>query len=128
MPDFVARAVLTGGSGVSVAAWSDPEGPGGEPSRINPVEGREPRHWIVAVGANIDMETVVDGVAAPADATLERLFSWWVAEYPGGLPAILAGQSADSSTARIVPDVAGHYVVGVTRPGGGTHFLHFDAA
>lgn len=122
MPDFTVR--LT--AGATLADWTDPIGPEGQPSRLNPREGFPHRRWIGTVGVPIVFRAEVDGALGPPDSALEgRLFGWWLVECPVP-PIALLTDPRRSSVQRFTPRFVGHHTIGVRRDGGGLVHVHVD--
>lgn len=123
MPDFTVSV-----SGATVEQWLDPAITGA-PSRLNPREGRAMRRLVGTVGSPVTLTATAAGLFGPLDTALGgRLFECIVAESPVvyGIPFTIP-TAGRSSVQRFTPPAAGHYLVYMRRPGGGSWFLHVDA-
>lgn len=123
MPDFEARVVL----GASLVAWLDPEGPGAEPSRINPQPGHPMKRYLGTVGVPVVIYCYVGGSQLPDGSLGGRLFVPYTVESPNPYPVSFTPTAGWTATVSFTPDTAGHYCVGIRRPEGGAVLVHVDA-
>lgn len=125
MADFTVIVVLDGIT--TVKDWLDPSSAGGAPSRLNSRPGLPQKRYVGARPTPVVLKAVVDGVVGPADATLGgRLFFPWTVEAPA-MPFIgFSSPPGFSSVVTVVPDRAGHFVIGIRRPDGGFEHVHLD--
>lgn len=108
------------------AAWTDPAF-GGEPSRTNPTVGRPHRHWTGNTGW-LQVCAVVGGVVGPDDSVLGgRLFQARVLEYPTHAEPGILVDAGWSAVVDVNCSMPGHYTIQLTREGGGSVIVHYDA-
>jgi hypothetical protein len=123
VPDFSVRFT----DGTAVQRWSDPATET-LPSRINPAPNHPPLRQVAAVGEQVEVSAIVEGVEAPLDASLggRLFFGWWI-EYPTIEPPALVVPAGQSSVRRFTPALPGHYTYCLRRDAGGGFILHVDA-
>lgn len=131
MPDFevaITDPQPVGGDRATITLdeWLDPEGPGGQPSRVNHRPGHPQLYYHCTQGL-LRLEAIVNGVSAPMDAALGgRLFEYsWVEHASVNYPS-MTGLASQSSVVDIELPSAGHYTFAMRREGGGAVILHFD--
>jgi hypothetical protein len=113
-------------TGVTLEDWLDPA-VDGHPSRLNRSDDDPALRYVAIAGIPVTITAIVDGVSAPQDSALDgRLFSAVVVESPIAT-ARPAGVALQSSIQLYTPPVVGHYLLRMSRPGGGSWFLPFDA-
>jgi hypothetical protein len=120
-------------SGASIATWQDPPDPGVAASRLHSRAGVPELRYVGTVGTPIVITASVGGVSAPMDAALGgRLFQCWRIEnpaWPPGTQPYVFGftcPAGQTSVQTFLPEVEGHYTVGIRRKDGGSVILHFD--
>lgn len=149
MPDFDVRVT----KGVVLRDWTDPIGPEGQPSRLNPRHGFPHRFRVAMIHHQVRLEMEVGGVLGRPDSELDgRLFHAWCFEAPGSagdvdlnmprrIPAsglAVLGRPPGGvklfkylphthSTIWIFqPDLPGHHTFAFHRPHGGAVHVHID--
>ena len=123
MPNFDVRIT----DGAAVTRWVDP--PTAElPSRINPAPNRPHLYWRGAVGEQVELSAVVEGVVGPLDSALAgATFCGWFAEFPAASPPSVSSPAGKTSVVRFTPMRAGHYTYVMRRRRGGGMVVHLDA-
>jgi hypothetical protein len=113
---------------VVTADWNDPANVAlDRASRLNPHPAAQHKYLFGSKG-RVQVVAVVGGVEGPPDSALGgRLFTAYFAERPGADP-IIYQHTARSSVLEFDAQTAGHYVLGVVRPDGGTVLLHYDCS
>lgn len=121
-------------AGTAVESFADDERPPGTdgpddkgaPSRLSPASGHPNMHLVGTVGVQVQFTARVGGVLGEVDANLGgRLFTGHLAERPtGGAPPLLSSPAGQTSVQRFTPTKLGHYLVVVTREGGGRISAH----
>ena len=123
MPNFDVRIT----DGAALTRWVDPPTED-RPSRINPAPNRPHLYWRSAVGEQVELSAVVDGVEGPLDAALAgATFCGWFAEFPAASPPMVSSPAGKTSVVRFTPARAGHYTYIMRRRRGGGMVVHLDA-
>lgn len=115
-------------SGATLTRWTDPIGPGGEPSRVRPHPGADQLFFLGKRGTPIVLYATPFGYSPiPPDSALGgRLFSAYLTEGFG--PPLFVAAAGWSSVISWTPLNAGHHIVGIRRPSGGAVLVPFDIA